>query len=236
MLNIIFDILNNRFDDKNIAQMCALILRSWYEQYNIKLNKKELNFELIQMSNFKIKFNNHLFELNIFRQTIMINEQEMEFLVEEIYNYFQKKYPINFDYKLIDPIYFSIFLYDLLDKIVKVKYDNINISKIKLLRKNASAVSMNESERYKALLDKNYKMYSPFNSNLAIHSPRDRLDNALKSISNNGYGYNNQYAIFYNDEPYLRDGQHRVAALKYLYGDIDIKIIRFYLKENFFYP
>ena len=56
MLNIIFDILNNRFDDKNIAQMCALILRSWYEQYNIKLNKKELNFELIQMSNFKIKF------------------------------------------------------------------------------------------------------------------------------------------------------------------------------------
>ncbi len=236
MLNIIFDILNNRFDDKNIAQMCALILRSWYEQYNIKLNKKELNFELIQMSNFKIKFNNHLFELNIFRQTIMINEQEMEFLVEEIYNYFQKKYPINFDYKLIDPIYFSIFFYDLLDKIVKVKYDNINISKIKLLRKNASAVSMNESERYKALLDKNYKMYSPFNSNLAIHSPRDRLDNALKSISNNGYGYNNQYAIFYNDEPYLRDGQHRVAALKYLYGDIDIKIIRFYLKENFFYP
>lgn len=236
MLNIIFDILNNRFDDKNIAQMCALILRSWYEQYNIKLNKKELNFELIQMSNFKIKFNNHLFELNIFRQTIMINEQEMEFLVEEIYNYFQKKYPINFDYKLIDPIYFSIFFYDLLDKIVKVKYDNINISKIKLLRKNASAVSMNESERYKALLDKNYKMYSPFNSNLAIHSPRDRLDNALKGISNNGYGYNNQYAIFYNDEPYLRDGQHRVAALKYLYGDIDIKIIRFYLKENFFYP
>lgn len=236
MLNIIFDILNNRFDDKNIAQMCALILRSWYEQYNIKLNKKELNFELIQMSNFKIKFNNHLFELNIFRQTIMINEQEMEFLVEEIYNYFQKKYPINFDYKLIDPIYFSIFFYDLLDKIVKVKYDNINISKIKLLRKNASAVSMNESKRYKALLDKNYKMYSPFNSNLAIHSPRDRLDNALKSISNNGYGYNNQYAIFYNDEPYLRDGQHRVAALKYLYGDIDIKIIRFYLKENFFYP
>lgn len=236
MLNIIFDILNNRFDDKNIAQMCALILRSWYEQYNIKLNKKELNFELIQMSNFKIKFNNHLFELNIFRQTIMINEQEMEFLVEEIYNYFQKKYPINFDYKLIDTIYFSIFFYDLLDKIVKVKYDNINISKIKLLRKNASAVSMNESERYKALLDKNYKMYSPFNSNLAIHSPRDRLDNALKSISNNGYGYNNQYAIFYNDEPYLRDGQHRVAALKYLYGDIDIKIIRFYLKENFFYP
>lgn len=149
---------------------------------------------------------------------------------------FKKKYPINFDYKLIDPIYFSIFFYDLLDKIVKVKYDNINISKIKLLRKNASAVSMNESERYKALLDKNYKMYSPFNSNLAIHSPRDRLDNALKSISNNGYGYNNQYAIFYNDEPYLRDGQHRVAALKYLYGDIDIKIIRFYLKENFFYP
>lgn len=96
MLNIIFDILNNRFDDKNIAQMCALILRSWYEQYNIKLNKKELNFELIQMSNFKIKFNNHLFELNIFRQTIMINEQEMEFLVEEIYNYFQKKISYKF--------------------------------------------------------------------------------------------------------------------------------------------
>ena len=128
-----------------------------------------------------------------------------------------------------------MFFYDLLDKIIDVKYDKINIKDIKLLRKGLKPVSINESERYKALIDSSYEMYSPFKSNLFIDTPRDRLNNVLNIVKENGYGKNDQYAILYNDEPYLRDGQHRVSALKYIYGDIDIYVIRFYLKDNYFY-
>ena len=157
------------------------------------------------------------------------------FSFSKIYQYFKDEYPINYDYKLIDPIFFSLFFYDVLDKIEKVNYDVINISDIRLLRYKSKPVSMDESERYKALIDENYEMYSPFNSNLTIETPKQRLKRSLKSIKEKGYGYNDQYAIFYNDEPYIRDGQHRVAVIKYLYGDIDIKIIRVYLKDNYFY-
>lgn len=236
MLYKIFRFLNNRFDDKEIAHMNSIILRMWYEYVNMQANNQDIIINLNQMNNFEIKYENKHFILIIFQSIFQLNKRQMALLIKEIYEYFGKKYPINFDYKLINPIYFSIFFYDLLDKIVKVKYDCINISQIKLLRKNSVAVSIEQSERYKALLDETYEMYSPFSSNLKIDTPRKRLEKNLESILQNGYGYNNQYAIFYNDEPYLRDGQHRAAILKYLYGDIDIKIVRFYLKDNYFYP
>lgn len=232
------EIINNYakgFDEKTIAHMYSIILRGLYEYKNMKLNNRTKKFNLCQMKEFDISFKENNFDIKIRDIILNFNVDELNKLSEEIYDYFKEKYPINYDYRLIDPIYFSLFFYDLLDKIIFVKQDTINIAKIKLLRKNANAVNMKESERYKALIDENYDMYSPFNSNLIINTPRERLDNALKSVKKNGYGYNNQYAIFYNDEPYLRDGQHRVAALKYLYGDIEINIVRFYLKDNYFY-
>lgn len=235
MLHEIIKLVNNRFGDKEIAHMNSIILRMWYEYINMKMDNQDLKINLKQMDNFEIMYNNNIFTLKFFQIIIKINEKQLSFLVNQIYEYFEKKYPVDFNYKLINPIYFSLFFYDLLDKIIKVKYDNINISEIKLLRENSVAVNIEESERYKALLDKNYKMYSPFPSNLKIDTPRRRLEKNLKYILQKGYGYNNEYAIFYNNEPYLRDGQHRVAILKYFYGNIDIKIVRFYLKDNYFY-
>lgn len=193
------------------------------------------SFTLKQMDNFEISFTGEHFVLLIMKNQIIKTDSDIDKIVNNIYNYFTKEYPINYDYHLIDPVYFSLFFYDVVDKIIDVKCDKINISEIRLLRRNSLAVCIDESERFKALVDKNYKMYSPFKSHLVINTPEQRLNNALASVLKNGYGYNEQYAIFYNDEPYLRDGQHRIASLKYLYGNIDVKIIRFYLKNNYFY-
>ncbi|MDO4962683.1 MAG: hypothetical protein Q4E75_01075 [bacterium] len=200
----------------------------------MKQKENATKFELKQMDNFIIRYNND-FELILNNKIFFLKEDKIRSLVNYIYEYFNDKYPIEYDYKLIDPIYFSLFFYDLLDKIIKVKIDVINIKDIRLLRYKADPVTMENSERYKALLDKTYKMYSPFKSNLVSETPEERLNNILNSIKEKGYGFKNQLAIFYNNEPYIRDGQHRVSAVKYLYGDIDIKIVRFYLKDNYFY-
>ena len=218
------------YSKKDIAHIYSIILRANFEL--IKQHDNNRLFELKQMDNFIIKYDRN-FNLIFDNKTFIINN--LNDLIKYIYKYFEREYPINYDYKLIDPIYFSLFFYDLLDKIIMVKEDIINIKDIRLLRYKSNPVTMEDSERYKALIDKNYKMFSPFKSNLMCETPEERLNNILKSISKKGYGYNNQVAIFYNDEPYIRDGQHRVSAVKYLSGDIDIKIIRFYLKGNFFY-
>ena len=228
------EIILKEFNKKEVAHCFSIILRIWYERENIKLRNKNISFELTQMDGFSVAYN-ETYILNIKNNEYKINDIEMNKLVEKIYKYYEITYPINYDYKLIDPVYFSLFFYDLLDKIVNVKYDTIRLDDIRLLRYKSKAVSLKESERYKALLNKNYKMFSPFSSNLVTDTPRERLENILESVKKNKYGYNNKYAIFYNDEPYIRDGQHRVSVLKYLYGNIEIKIIRFYLKDNYFY-
>ena len=228
------EIINN-YDSKEKNHIFSIILRAWHETKKMDSIKKNLNFKLAQMEDFIINYDNGKFEFSFNNKKIEITIDEINELVEDIYVYFNEKYPTDYDYKLIDPVYFSLFFYDVLDKIINIKYDVINISDIRLLRYNSNPVKMEESERYKALVDKNHKMYSPFKSNLIIETPEKRLENALMSIKKNGYGYNGKYEIFYNDEPYIRDGQHRVSAIKYLYGDIDLKILRIYLKDNYFY-
>ena len=226
----IIDYIESNYSKKDIAHIYSIILRANFEL--IKQNDNDIPFELKQMDNFIIKYNN---EFNLIFDNKIFTINSLNKLTEYIYIYYEKEYPIDYDYRLIDPIYFSLFFYDVIDKIIMVKEDIINIKDIRLLRYNSEPVTIENSERYKALIDKNYKMFSPFKSNLICETPEERLNNILKSIKEKGYGYDNQVAIFYNDEPYIRDGQHRVSAVKYLSGDIDIKIIRFYLKGNFFY-
>lgn len=226
----IIDYIESNYSKKDIAHIYSIILRANFEL--IKQNDNDIPFELKQIDNFIIKYNN---EFNLIFDNKIFTINSLNKLTEYIYIYYEKEYPIDYDYRLIDPIYFSLFFYDVIDKIIMVKEDIINIKDIRLLRYNSEPVTIENSERYKALIDKNYKMFSPFKSNLICETPEERLNNILKSIKEKGYGYDNQVAIFYNDEPYIRDGQHRVSAVKYLSGDIDIKIIRFYLKGNFFY-
>lgn len=235
MINKIINGIINNYNDKDIAHIFSIILRMWYEKKNMDLITQTINFEIKQMNNFIIKSNQKNIQLVFNNKTYEITQKSLDDLIKYIYAYFNKKYPINYNYKLIDPIYFSLFFYDLLDKIIYISYDMINISDIRLLRYNSLPVKMEQSECYKALLNNNYEMYCPFKSNLIINTPKERLENILLSIKKHNYGYNEQYAIFYNDEPFLRDGQHRIAAVKYLNGDLDIKIVRIHLKNNFFY-
>jgi len=66
-----------------------------------------------------------------------------------------------------------------------------------------------------------------------------RINQLKKSIEHNGYPCNEQYVILFNNQNYVRDGQHRAAVLALLYGvDKEIEVMRFHFKENIgdFYP
>ena len=105
-----------------------------------------------------------------------------------------------------------------------------------MLRRNSESVTLNESECYKSLIDNTRdKIFKLFNSNHIIDSDKDRIHNSLNNVKDKSYGKNNQYIVLYNNEPYIRDGQHRASAIKYLYGNVKVKVIRFYLKGNYFY-
>lgn len=224
------------FSEKDIIHALAIILRFWEEQRYMKSKNKFKDFELNQMKKFctrKVSEKNYIVINN---DQLILNFDEVNDLVDDIYNFYEKDYPINYDYRLIDPIYFSLFFYDLIDKIIDVKYDIVKINDFRLLRKNAKPVTMDKSESYLALVNQKYNnIYTPFKSNRIIDNDFERLNSSMVSIKENGYPYNNQRVILYNDEPYIRDGQHRVAILKYLYGNVNVEVVRFVLENDYFY-
>ena len=110
----LIEYVEHNYNRKDIVHIYSIILRTNYEMI-----KHGSSFELNQMDNFNIKYNNE-FEFILNNNIFKITKEEIKKLVNYIYNYYEKEYPINYDYKLIDPIYFSLFFYDLLDKIINV--------------------------------------------------------------------------------------------------------------------
>ncbi len=212
--------------------LLTIILRANNEiEYMSCKNKIIKAFELNQMYGFRVILNKNKILLNYKGKKLILNIKELSKLSDYIYNYLQSNYPIKYDYHNFDPIYMSLFLYKFIPRIKKIKYDMFNIKDFRLLRSKSHPVTLEESESYKALnKGKECEVYTPFNSNHIVDSDYERLLESLNSVTTNKYPYLNQYIIVYNDEPYIRDGQHRASVLKYLYGNISIPIMRIYIE------
>jgi len=78
---------------------------------------------------------------------------------------------------------------------------------------------------------KDFVTYNQFNY-FGINN-KDRLLNLLSSIKDNNYPHNEKYAILFNGQNIVRDGQHRAAVLAHLYGiDAHIKVMMFHFDGN----
>lgn len=99
--------------------------------------------------------------------------------------------------------------------------------------------SLEHSRVLKALNGNNEENDRRNERNYFGQSNRDRVDAMLESIKQNGYPKDNQYIIVFNDENIIADGQHRAACLYYLYGNIEVDILRMFFvdgKHNNFVP
>lgn len=67
--------------------------------------------------------------------------------------------------------------------------------------------------------------------NIGNESNAERRNNILKSVKENGYPYQNNYIILFNNQQIIRDGQHRAAALLYLNGNISVPIQKMLFDE-----
>ncbi|MDD3084044.1 MAG: hypothetical protein PHP82_03405 [Candidatus ainarchaeum sp.] len=185
-----------------------------------------------------IHVNNFRFDLTIkefleFSKTIRQSLNALDIL---------KGYSIN----NFDPYFLkscSPFLKDLIDiKIEKIKlsklkfivhsnyFGRLNFSKVKLVSEIPAYYFLKGEKKY--FLD--YSQYNYFNQ-----GNEKRLIRALNVIKKNKYPYKKQYIILFNDQNYVRDGQHRAAILAHLYGkDKEIEVMRFYFsgKKHVFHP
>ena len=55
---------------------------------------------------------------------------------------------------------------------------------------------------------------------------------SIITVVKNGYPFNDEYLILFNDQNVIRDGQHRAAAILFTKGDMEIPLIRLHFHNK----
>ena len=141
----------------------------------------------------------------------------------------------SFNINNFDPI----FLHDIshmLKDLVTVKYDKIKLSSIIVSTNGLFGVPkwsrLKESRVFKAMSgdfseNNNYKQ-----SNLINQTNQERVDNVKSIIEQKGYPFNDEYLVFFNNQNYIRDGQHRACSLLFDKGDLEVPVLRLFFKDD----
>ena len=165
-----------------------------------------------------------------------ITNKGLDELSESLYDTLNKLYDTGLDLKTIDPVFLSLYLGELLPNLRCAKIDKVRLGDL-----IAGYGSRFGFIKYKNVKDgramKSLKGDSSENEDHRVshhvgQSSSERLNMMMKSISEQGYPYNNQYIILYGDQMLIRDGQHRASCLYYQHGDIEIPVLRLYFDES----
>lgn len=200
----------------NITEYKGKICQVEYKEHKILIEKAD---------KVNIHFDKENFEVSL---------EEISILTEKIYGFYEEIYNFNFSLRDIDPMYLSNFLWKRINYIVKSKIENVMIDDLFVMHQGKKTKIINTAY-YKALVEKQ-DIYIPtvFHTNHINVSNYERVLDVFNIVKKYNYPFNNEYIIVYNEKFEIRDGQHRASALRYLYGNIKIPIMRMYFDEEKF--
>ena len=173
---------------------------------------------------------------NGFRLDLTIKEflslsNELDFAFQSLTNY------NNFDLKNSDPL-FLFEISKLLPYVTDVRLENIRISQLRaIVRVHIPLIGyivipkkINSTPAYKFLSSKSDEFVEYQQESYPGISNVSRLNNLINSIDSNGYPHEGAYITLFGNQKFIRDGQHRAAALAWKFGmdyTIPVRIIVF---------
>lgn len=141
-----------------------------------------------------------------------------------------------FDVGSIDPVFLALFLASDLPHLKKIRFDMANLKDLNVSYRTKygfkKITKLEKSRAFKALAGDGSENNDRRASHHIGQSSEERLNSIFNSIKDNGYPYNNNYIILYEDQFLIRDGQHRASCLYFLNGPIDIPVMRLYFDNN----
>ena len=140
----------------------------------------------------------------------------------------------NFNAFDLDPVFISYMLWKDLDHLCKVKYDKVYLEDM-YGSYQSKCYKLKDSFGLKMINGKINEVEGYRKCNHVGQSDVERYQELIESLKKNGYPYNNNYIVMYGDDNIIRDGQHRASCLYYLYGNIEVPVIRFYF-DNYTSP
>lgn len=140
-----------------------------------------------------------------------------------------------FDIEKIDPVYLSMHLYKVLDHLESVEIDRVRVGDLIVAHHRKMGFDKFEklatSRAVKALNGDTKENDDHRESHHIGQSSGERLSDMKKSIVTNGYPYNGQYIILFEDQNVVRDGQHRASCIYHELGNIEIPVMRLYFDD-----
>lgn len=154
---------------------------------------------------------------------------------ENIYSFLNHNYGKgSIDYKVFSPTYLEHMLGVDIPQIEKIEYTTEKIMALALYERSGllipTKVRVSEFSLYKQLqqgyVDNGYK-----STNHIFENNTERMHNVMKEIKESAKIYP---VVVYGNEDVVRDGTHRLACLYYLYGNIDVPVIRVYVAKPYY--
>ncbi len=130
-----------------------------------------------------------------------------------------------FDVSQIDPVFLSVMLWPYLPHLTGYSIETVNLGEL-YAPYHSYIYRLKNSKGYKALKTGIEIKEKRRNSQLLNQTESQRMNDILKSIKENGYPHKCHYIVVYGNDNIIRDGQHRASCLYYLYGNIDVPILR----------
>lgn len=152
---------------------------------------------------------------------------EFQEQAHELYQILNKRYSHNkFDFRMFSPVYLEHMLGVDIPYIKDIKYETCNILSLDFFnRTEPKRVKIDGHGLFKQLktgeIEKGGKA-----ANHCLESNEERLRRVLSEVRRNPEEF---CAVVYGNEHVVRDGTHRLACMYYLYGDIEVPIVRIYV-------
>lgn len=226
-------------------EIMVTLLRANYEIAYIRDRKPELYegnrsnaIEIIkkEMYGLVICLVNHEINVDLFgKRFLQYCFDSFEQQCEIIYSFLKQNYGRgSIDYKNFSPTYLEHMLGVDIPKIERVEFTTEKILSLALYERaglsTPTKVCINEHSLYKKLqqgyVDDGYK-----STNHVCESNAERMDNVMKEVKESAKIFP---VVVYGEEDVVRDGTHRLACLYYLYGNIDVPVIRVYIENPYY--
>lgn len=162
--------------------------------------------------------------------------EELHNLAEELGDTIDKLVDVEgFECSGIDPVFMSLFLAKNLNHLKAVKKDTVMLGDLLVNHKNRMGFikfsKLENGRAVKALNGDSSENDGHRESHHVGQTSEQRLESMKSSISVNGYPFNGQYIILYEDQMLIRDGQHRASCLYVENGNIEIPVLRLYFDD-----
>lgn len=141
-----------------------------------------------------------------------------------------------FDCRDYDPVFISRMLAPHLCKLKEVKKDVVNVGDLIVAYDTkyglTKYVNISKGRAIKALNGDPSENNDNRSSHHVGQSSEQRLQSMLESVKQQGYPFDNHFIVTYGDQMLIRDGQHRASCIYYLYGNIEIPIVRLFFEDK----